>query len=154
MAALLDENYGRTEDTRFHWVQVRTEPPGETHAVFIPNPQSYENLTYPANNGRPERVTFWSGSGLGNLRRLCKVLTKAHPWDTDEATWFVLTGEVPWSSCGLYRCHAYGFRCHSSSSTAYKYSLAHLTLNHVFWTKRPSRRMPIRSSSAKEGSFS
>jgi hypothetical protein len=94
-AALLGENYGHTEDGPFHWVQVRTEPPGETHAVFIPNPQSYENVTYLAGNGRPKRVTVWPGSVLGNLRNLCKELTKAHPWDVYEAIWFVLTGEIP-----------------------------------------------------------
>jgi hypothetical protein len=94
-ATLLDENYGHTEDGPFHWVQVRTDPLGETHAVFIPNPQSYDHLTYLAENGRPERVTFWRGSVLGDLHKLCKELVKAHPWDIDEATWFVLTGEMP-----------------------------------------------------------
>jgi hypothetical protein len=94
-AALLGENYGRTEDGPFHWVQVRTEPPGETHAVFIPNPQSYDNLTYLAEDGRPKRITFWPGSVLGDLRKLCKELVKSHPWDIDGATWFVLTGEYP-----------------------------------------------------------
>ena len=94
-AVLLGENYGRTEDGPFHWVNVRTDPPGETHAVFIPNPQSYSNLTYLAENGRPKRVTFWPGSVLGGLYKLCKELTKSHPWDIDEATWFVLTGEHP-----------------------------------------------------------
>jgi hypothetical protein len=94
-ATLLDESYGRTEDGPFHWVQVRTDPPGETHAVFIPNPQSYDYLTYFAEDGRPKRVAFWPGSVLGNLRKLCKELTKVHPWDIDEAIWFVLTDEHP-----------------------------------------------------------
>jgi hypothetical protein len=26
---------------------------------------------------------------------LCKELTKVHPWDIDQATWFVLSGETP-----------------------------------------------------------
>jgi hypothetical protein len=94
-ATLLDENYGRTEDGPFHWVQVRTNPPGETHAVFIPNPQNYDNLTYRTEDGRPKRLTFWPGSVLGDLRKLSKELTKSHPWDMDEAMWFVLTGERP-----------------------------------------------------------
>jgi hypothetical protein len=94
-ATLLDESYGRTEDGPFHWVQVRTDPPGETHAVFIPNPQSYDYLPYFAEDGRPKRVGYWQGSVLGDLRKLCKELTKGHPWGIDEATWFVLTGETP-----------------------------------------------------------
>ena len=32
---------------------------------------------------------------LGEPRKLCKVLAKAHPWNVDEASWFVLTGEAP-----------------------------------------------------------
>ena len=32
---------------------------------------------------------------LGELRKLCKKLAKAYPWNVDEATWFVLTGEAP-----------------------------------------------------------
>jgi hypothetical protein len=63
--------------------------------VFIPNPQTYDSLTYLAQKGRRERLTFWPGSVLGNLRKLCKALTKAHPWDVDQATWFVLTGDAP-----------------------------------------------------------
>lgn len=94
-AALLDENFGRTEDGPFHWVQVQTNPPGETHAVFIPNPQSYDTLIYRAEDGQPKGATFWPGSVLGGLRKLSKELTKSHPWNIDEATWFVLTGEHP-----------------------------------------------------------
>jgi hypothetical protein len=94
-ATLVDENHGRTEDGSFHWVRVRTDPPGEEHAVFIPNSQSYDSLTYLVGDGRPKRVRFWPGSVLGELRKLCKELTKAHPWDIDQATWFVLTGETP-----------------------------------------------------------
>jgi hypothetical protein len=91
---LLDEVRGRTEDGPFHWVRLRTDPPGEEHAVFIPNSQSYDSLTYLVGDGRPKRVRFWPGSVLGELRKLCKELTKAHPWDIDQATWFVLTGET------------------------------------------------------------
>jgi hypothetical protein len=94
-AVLLSENYGRTEEGPFHWVQLRANPPGETHAVFIRNPQSYDDLTYVAEDGSHKRVMFWPGSVLGDLRRLCNELTKAHPWDLDEATWFVITGETP-----------------------------------------------------------
>jgi hypothetical protein len=75
-ATLLDESYGRTEDGPFHWVQVRPDPPEVTHAVFIPNPQSYSYLTYFAEDGRAKRVGFWLGSVLGGLHRLCKELTK------------------------------------------------------------------------------
>jgi hypothetical protein len=93
IATLLDENRGRTEDGPFHWVRLRTDPPGEEHTVFIPNPQSYDSL-YLAEDGF-RRITFWPGSVLGELRTLCKELTKVHPWDIDQATWFVLTGETP-----------------------------------------------------------
>jgi hypothetical protein len=94
-ASLLGEDFGRTGDGPFHWVRVRTDPPGETHAMFAPNPQNYENLTYLAGDGHLKRIDFWPGSVVGILRKLSKELTKAHPWDSDEATWFVLTGEVP-----------------------------------------------------------
>jgi hypothetical protein len=94
-STLLDENYGRTEDGPFHWVQVRTDPPGEIHAVFVPHPESYDNLTYLAEDGRPKQIAFWPGSVLGDLRKISKELTKCHPWDIDAATWFALTGEYP-----------------------------------------------------------
>jgi hypothetical protein len=93
-ATLLDENRGHTEDGPFHWVRLWTDPPGEEHTVSIPNPRSYDSL-YLAEDGRNERITFWPGSVLGELRELCKRLTKVHPWDTDQATRFVLTGETP-----------------------------------------------------------
>jgi hypothetical protein len=94
-AMLLDENVGREAEGPFHWVRIQIDPPVEEHAVFIPNPQNYDNLTYLTEDGRPRRVTFWPGSVLGVLRRLCKELTKSHLWNTDEATWFVLTAERP-----------------------------------------------------------
>jgi hypothetical protein len=75
-------------------VRLRTDPPGEEHAVFIPNPQSHDSL-YLAEGGRDKRITFWPGSVLGELRGLCKELTKVHPWDIDQATWFVLTEVTP-----------------------------------------------------------
>jgi hypothetical protein len=92
---LLDENFGRTEEGPFHWIQVRTDPPGESHEVF--GPQSYEYLTVRNDKGRARMVSFWpnSDSVLGELRKICKEITTAHPWDVDQATWFVLTGEVP-----------------------------------------------------------
>jgi hypothetical protein len=93
IATLLDENRGHTEDGPFHWVRLQTDPPGEVHTVSIPNPQSYDSL-YLAEDGRDKRITFWPGSVLGELRTLCKELTKVHPWDIDQATWFVLTGET------------------------------------------------------------
>jgi hypothetical protein len=93
-ATLLDESYGSTEDGSFHWVRLRTDPPGEEHTVSIPNPQSNDSL-YLAENGRDKRIAFWPSSVLGELRGLCKGLTKVHPWDIDQATWFVLTGETP-----------------------------------------------------------
>jgi hypothetical protein len=92
-ATLLDENRGRTEDGSFHWVRLRIDPPGEEHTVSIPNPQSYHSL-YLAEDGRDKRITFWPGSVLGELRELCKELTKVHPWDIYQATWFMLTGET------------------------------------------------------------
>ncbi len=94
-AVLLDENFGRTQEGLFHWIQVRTDPPGETHAVF--GPQIYEHITVRDDKGRARRVSFWpnSGSVLGELQKICKEITTAHPWDIDEATWFVLTGEIP-----------------------------------------------------------
>lgn len=94
-AELLSESFGRTQDGPFHWVQVRTDPAGESHAVF--GPQSYEHFTVRNERGRPRMVSFWPGSYsiLGELRKICKEITTAHPWDIGEATWFVLTGEVP-----------------------------------------------------------
>jgi hypothetical protein len=47
--------------------------------VFIPNPQSYDILNYPTEDERLKRITFWPGSLLGDLRILCKGLTKSHP---------------------------------------------------------------------------
>jgi hypothetical protein len=94
-ATLVDENHEGTEDGSYHWVRVRTDPPGEEHEVFIPNPQSYDILEYLSEDGRPKRITFWPGSVLGELRWLCKELIKAHPWDINEATGFVLTGDTP-----------------------------------------------------------
>jgi hypothetical protein len=94
-ATLVDENRGRTEDGPFDWVRLRIDPPGEEHTVSIPNPQSYDSL-YLAEDGRNKRITFWPGSVLGELRgELCKELTKVHPWDIDQTTRFVLTGETP-----------------------------------------------------------
>jgi hypothetical protein len=74
---------------------MRIDPPGETHAVF--GPQNYEHLNTFNDKGKTRIVSFWpnADSVLGELRRLCKEITRAHPWDIDEATWFVLTGEVP-----------------------------------------------------------
>jgi hypothetical protein len=63
--------------------------------VFISNPQSYDILDYLTEDGQLKRITFWPGSLLGDLRELCRVMTKSHPWDIDQATWFVLTGEPP-----------------------------------------------------------
>src|SRR5215217_1329580 len=94
-ALLLDENFGRTEDGPFHWVRIRIDPPAEEHALFIPNPQSYDDLTCLTEDEHPKRVRFWSASVLGDLRKLCKELTKSHPWNVDEAAWFVLTAEYP-----------------------------------------------------------
>jgi hypothetical protein len=94
-ANLLDENFGRTADGPFHWVRIQINPPAEEHAEFIPNPQGYNNVTYLAEGGRPRRVTFRPASVLGKLHKLCKALTKSHPWNIDEATWFVLTSERP-----------------------------------------------------------
>jgi hypothetical protein len=93
-ATLLDDGDGSTEDGPFHRMRVRIDPPGEEHSVFMPNPQNYDIL-YLAEDGRLTRITFWPGSLLGDLRNLCKVMTKSHPWDFDQATWFVLTGETP-----------------------------------------------------------
>lgn len=92
IATLVDENRGHTEDGPFHWVRLRTDPPGEEHTVFIRNPQSYDSLYLGEDALR--RITFWPGSVLGELRELCKELTKVHPWDIDQATWFLLTGET------------------------------------------------------------
>jgi hypothetical protein len=74
-------------------VRLRTDPLGEEHTVFIRNPQSYDSLYLGEDALR--RITFWPGSVLGELRELCKELTKVHPWDIDQATWFLLTGETP-----------------------------------------------------------
>src|SRR5215217_1849543 len=50
-ATLLDQNHGRTKYGPFHWVRLRTDPPGEEHAVFVPNPEGYDSL-YLAEDGR------------------------------------------------------------------------------------------------------
>jgi hypothetical protein len=49
----------------------------------------------PGRQWATQESNFWSGSVLGDLRKLCKELAKAHPWNVDEGTWFVLTGEAP-----------------------------------------------------------
>jgi len=94
-AVLMDENFGRTQEGPFHWIQVRTDPPGESHAIF--GPQSYEYFAVRDDKGKVRKVSFWPNpdSVLGELRKICKEITRAHPWDVDQATWFVLTGEVP-----------------------------------------------------------
>jgi hypothetical protein len=94
-AALLGQNYRQTEDGPSHWMQLRADPPGETYAFFVPNPQSYDEVTYLAEDGSRKSVRFWHGSVLGDLRTLCKKLTRAHPWNIDEAAWFVLTEQTP-----------------------------------------------------------
>jgi len=95
-AMLLKENQGLTEDGPFHFVEVRTDPPGMTYPVFydISAPRSYGHLTFASDDGTPRKVWFWPHSVLGNLRKVCKELVKAHPWGVDEAAWFVLTEEI------------------------------------------------------------
>jgi hypothetical protein len=100
-ATLVEEERFPTESGLSHFVQVRIDPPGVMEALFwdipshIPVEKSYGYLTCQVGDGLPKRVSFWPHSVLGNLRKLCKELVKAHPWDIDEATWFVLTGEPP-----------------------------------------------------------
>jgi hypothetical protein len=80
-----------------HFVQVHADPPGVTEALFcdIPVDNSHGYLTYQAGDGQPTRVSFWPHSVLDKLRKICKELVKAHPWNIDEAAWFVLTDDPP-----------------------------------------------------------
>jgi len=96
-AMLLKENQGLTEDGPFHFVEVQTDPPGMTFPVFYdtPTPRSYGHFTFASDDGTPRKVSFWPHSVLGNLRKVCEELVKAHPWSVDEAAWFALTEETP-----------------------------------------------------------
>jgi hypothetical protein len=99
-ATLVEEDRGRKGDgLYYHYVQVRADPPGTTLSMFneSPSPQiGYGRLTFSDEDGTERWVSFWLNSVLGSLRKICKQLVKAHPWDVDEAAWFVLTGEAPW----------------------------------------------------------
>jgi len=93
-----------------HRATVSVEPPGITETVQISYIDSSglssifsgensknrpKGLAYPDEEGYVRHVGAWKRSVLGELHELSNRLTRSYPWQGVEATWFVLTGEVP-----------------------------------------------------------
>src|SRR5829696_1427195 len=57
--------------------------------------QRLVNLEYPDEVGKVQFFEVWSISLLGELREVGEKLSERYRWQSAQAVWFVLTGEIP-----------------------------------------------------------
>jgi hypothetical protein len=63
------------------------------------NRPAFRTLVFPDRRKQTvEEVRVRRGSVLDGLRKLSESLAKRYRWKEEEATWFVLTGQIPWVS--------------------------------------------------------
>jgi hypothetical protein len=83
-----------------HVATVFVDPPGisETGTLIYAHGEvtepPFRRLTFPGEL-EVETTPVWRGSVLDELRELSLTLAKRYHWPTPQATWFVLTGEIP-----------------------------------------------------------
>jgi hypothetical protein len=73
-------------------LNIFAHPPGKTFSVEV---QRTERLLYIDEEGQTEETLVEDHSVLEGLRRLSNYLAAEYPWQEAQATWFVLTGELP-----------------------------------------------------------
>jgi len=99
------KDYGKhlvSEGTKYT-ATLAVHPPGTTREVWMTTwagiPQTDKRrpvaLEYPDGKGRIVAREVWSISLLGELREAGEKLSKRYRWQSAQAVWFVLTGEIP-----------------------------------------------------------
>jgi hypothetical protein len=73
-------------------LDIYVQPSGETFSVDV---QRTEWLRFLDEDGQPQGILVEDRSVLEGLRRLSNYLAAEYPWQEEQATWFVLTGEPP-----------------------------------------------------------
>ena len=73
-------------------LDIFVHPPGKTFSVEV---QRTERLLYIDEEGQTQETLVEDHSVLEGLRRLSNYLAAEYPWQEAQATWFVLTGELP-----------------------------------------------------------
>jgi hypothetical protein len=73
-------------------LDILVDPPGETFRAEV---QRTRRLLYIDEDGQTQETLVEDRSILEGLRVLSKYLAAEYPWQEEQATWFVLTGEPP-----------------------------------------------------------
>jgi hypothetical protein len=93
------KDYGPVQEDRrlLLCATISVKPPGVTERMFKPQPEQDPLLTFAWPWGemeRPETFEVWPNSVLSELHKTSVRLAKEHPWSVEDASLFILTGEV------------------------------------------------------------
>src|SRR5215207_5305924 len=102
-AKLVDHETDLVIKGRRYRATVFVDPPGLTRpeemVTWSGTPQTDNQrlveLDYPDEEGKVRNVQVWSISLLGELRKVGEKLSERYRWQSAQAVWFVLTGEIP-----------------------------------------------------------
>jgi hypothetical protein len=102
-AKLVDHKTDITINGRRYRATIFVDPPDLTRQVEMvtwsgtpqTDNQRLVELNYPDEEGKIRNVQVWSISLLGELREVGEKLSERYRWQSAQAVWFVLTGEIP-----------------------------------------------------------
>jgi hypothetical protein len=102
-ATLVDHETDLVIKGRRYRATIFVDPPGLTRQVEMvtwsgtpqTDKQRLVELDYPDEEGKVRIVQVWSISLLGELREVGEKLSERYRWQSAQAVWFVLTGEIP-----------------------------------------------------------
>lgn len=117
----------------FHHTTVYIEPAGirETVRSLKLSQDALETLYWPGldNEEFALHVRVWAGSVLWELQRLGKWLSDKHPWQQDQAVYFVLTGVPQLAATLRFKTR----RSIGKGVKAHKYSSATIVIEAEHW---------------------
>jgi hypothetical protein len=102
-AKLVDHETDLVIKGRRYRATIFVDPPSLTRQVEMvtwsgtpqTDKQRLVELDYPDEEGKVRNVQVWSISLLGELREVGEKLSERYRWQSAQAVWFVLTGEIP-----------------------------------------------------------
>ena len=102
-AKLVDHKSDLVTKGRRYRATIFVDPPGLTRQVEMvtwsgtpqTDNQRLVELDYLDEEGKVRNVQVWSISLLGELREIGEKLSERYRWQSAQAVWFVLTGEIP-----------------------------------------------------------
>src|SRR5215212_6508923 len=91
-SAALRTDLPESDEVGQYLLDILVDPPGETFRADV---QRTRRLLYIDEDGQTQETLVEDRSVLEGLRILSNYLAAEYPWQEEQATWFVLTGDPP-----------------------------------------------------------